>query len=57
MSSCAGRGAASRARFVHADLTTLELDEGSVDAVASFYALNHVPRELLAGSSHASSAG
>lgn len=37
------------ARFVHADLTTLELDAGSVDAVASFYALNHVPRELLAG--------
>lgn len=37
------------ARFVQADLTELELPHGSVDAVASFYVLNHVPRELLAG--------
>jgi cyclopropane fatty-acyl-phospholipid synthase-like methyltransferase len=37
------------AAFVLADFTELELEQGSVDAVASFYALNHVPRELLAG--------
>jgi SAM-dependent methyltransferase len=37
------------ASFLHADFTELELDSGSVDAVASFYAFNHVPRELLAG--------
>jgi len=34
-------------RFVHADLTTLELPAGSFEAVCSFYAFNHVPRELL----------
>ncbi|HET9288565.1 MAG TPA: class I SAM-dependent methyltransferase [Gaiella sp.] len=37
------------AAFLHADFTELELEPGSVDAVASFYAFNHVPRELLAG--------
>ena len=37
------------ARFVHSDFTSLELDPASVDAVASFYAFNHVPRELLGG--------
>ena len=37
------------AEFVHADLTELVLPPGSADAVASFYVLNHVPRELLAG--------
>jgi cyclopropane fatty-acyl-phospholipid synthase-like methyltransferase len=37
------------ATFLHADFTELELARGSVDAVASFYAFNHVPRELLAG--------
>jgi cyclopropane fatty-acyl-phospholipid synthase-like methyltransferase len=35
------------ARFVHADFTSLELPPGSFEAVASFYAFNHVPRELL----------
>jgi SAM-dependent methyltransferase len=35
--------------FVHADFTDIDLEPGSVDAVASFYAFNHVPRELLAG--------
>lgn len=35
------------ARFVHADFTSLELPSGSFEAVASFYAFNHVPRELL----------
>jgi ubiquinone/menaquinone biosynthesis C-methylase UbiE len=37
------------ATYVHADFTTLELKPASLDAVASFYAFNHVPRELLAG--------
>jgi SAM-dependent methyltransferase len=36
------------ADYVHADLTTVEFETRSLDAVASFYALNHVPRELLA---------
>jgi cyclopropane fatty-acyl-phospholipid synthase-like methyltransferase len=36
-----------QARFVHADLTTLELPSSSFEAVTSFYAFNHVPRELL----------
>jgi SAM-dependent methyltransferase len=35
------------AEFVHGDLTTIEFDSGSLDAVAAFYVLNHVPRELL----------
>jgi SAM-dependent methyltransferase len=36
------------ATFVRADLTELELDPGSIAGVASFYVLNHVPREQLA---------
>ena len=36
------------ATFVHADFTALELAAASFDAVVSFYAFNHVPRELLA---------
>ena len=35
------------ARFVRGDLTSLELEPGSLDAVCAFYVLNHVPRELL----------
>jgi SAM-dependent methyltransferase len=35
------------AEFVHGDLTTIEFAAGSLDAVAAFYVLNHVPRELL----------
>lgn len=35
------------ARFVHADLTNLELPDSAFEAVASFYAFYHVPRELL----------
>ena len=35
------------AEYLHADLTTVEFPAGTVDAVASFYVLNHVPRELL----------
>jgi SAM-dependent methyltransferase len=34
-------------RFVHADFTMLELPPGTFEAVCSFYAFNHVPRELL----------
>lgn len=37
------------ARFVHADLTELDLETRSFEAVASFGVFNHVPRELLAG--------
>jgi SAM-dependent methyltransferase len=36
------------AEYIHADLTTVEFAAQSVDAVASFYVFNHVPRELLA---------
>lgn len=36
------------AKFVCADFTDLELPSESFDAVTSFYAFNHVPRELLA---------
>jgi SAM-dependent methyltransferase len=32
------------ARFVQADLSTLELDTASFDAVVAFYSLTHVPR-------------
>jgi SAM-dependent methyltransferase len=35
------------ATFIQGDLTTIEFAEGSLDAVAAFYVLNHVPRELL----------
>lgn len=35
------------AEFVHGDLTTIEFDAGSLDAVAAFYVFNHVPRDLL----------
>jgi SAM-dependent methyltransferase len=35
------------AEFVHDDLTSIEFDAESLDAVAAFYVLNHVPRELL----------
>lgn len=36
---------ARNARFIHADMTTLDLPTASFDAVASFYAISHVPRE------------
>lgn len=35
-------------RFVKDDFTSAQFDAGSFDAVVSFYAFNHVPRELLA---------
>lgn len=41
------RSAIPEAEFVCSDVTELELPPGSFDAVASFYAFNHVPRELL----------
>lgn len=37
------RESAPRAQLVHADLTHFSMQSGSVDAVASFYALGHVP--------------
>jgi len=42
------RAAIPNAEFLCADFTELELPAGSLDAVASFYVFNHVPRELLA---------
>ena len=36
------------AAYLHADLTAVEFPACSLDALASFYVLNHVPRELLA---------
>jgi cyclopropane fatty-acyl-phospholipid synthase-like methyltransferase len=42
------RAAVPDAKFVQADFTALELDPASFDAVVSYYAFNHVPRELLA---------
>ena len=42
------RGRVPGADFHHADLTEVEFERGSVDAVVAFYSLNHVPRELLA---------
>jgi cyclopropane fatty-acyl-phospholipid synthase-like methyltransferase len=35
------------ADFLQADFTSVSFDEGSCDAVAAFYAFNHVPRDLL----------
>lgn len=35
------------ATFVHGDLTSIDFDAGSFDAIVSFYVFNHVPRELL----------
>ncbi len=37
------------AEFLLADLLEVEFPPASLDAVAAFYVLNHVPRELLAG--------
>jgi cyclopropane fatty-acyl-phospholipid synthase-like methyltransferase len=37
------------ASFVHADFTAIDFQPASFAAVASLYAFNHVPRELLAG--------
>jgi cyclopropane fatty-acyl-phospholipid synthase-like methyltransferase len=42
------RAALPDAVLIQADFTELELEPASFDAVVSFYAFNHVPRELLA---------
>jgi SAM-dependent methyltransferase len=42
------RAAIPEAAFLCADFTELDLPAGSFDAVTSFVAFNHVPRELLA---------
>lgn len=42
------RAAVPEAEVIEADFTELELEPESFDAVVSFYAFNHVPRELLA---------
>jgi SAM-dependent methyltransferase len=42
------RANAPDVELIHADFTELELPPARFDAVASFYAFNHVPRERLA---------
>ncbi len=42
------RAAVPAGEFLCADFTDLDLPAGSFGAVVSFYAFNHVPRELLA---------
>jgi cyclopropane fatty-acyl-phospholipid synthase-like methyltransferase len=42
------RAAVPEAVIIQADFTGIELEPESFDAVVSFYAFNHVPRELLA---------
>ena len=37
------------ATFIAADMTALDLEPGSFDAVVAFYAFTHVPREELPG--------
>jgi cyclopropane fatty-acyl-phospholipid synthase-like methyltransferase len=41
------RANAPTADFIQADFTELEFPDASFDAVAAFYALNHVPRDQL----------
>jgi cyclopropane fatty-acyl-phospholipid synthase-like methyltransferase len=36
-----------KATLVEADITTVEFDPASFEAIVSFYAFNHIPRELL----------
>ena len=43
------RASVPEADFLVADMTALELEPESYDAVVSFYVFNHVPRELLPG--------
>jgi SAM-dependent methyltransferase len=43
------QGRVPGAVFVHGAITELEVEAGSLDAVAAFYVLNHVPRDLLSG--------
>ena len=41
------RAAVPEARFIHADMTALDLPAASLDAVVAFYSLTHVPRSDL----------
>jgi len=41
------RERAPEGHFVHADITEVELEPNSYDAVVSFHVFNHVPREAL----------
>jgi cyclopropane fatty-acyl-phospholipid synthase-like methyltransferase len=43
------RASMPNAGFIVADFTARDFVPGSFDAVAAFYVLNHVPRDLLAG--------
>lgn len=43
------RSNAPLAQFIHADMTTMDLQEASFDAVAAFYSITHVPRSEHAG--------
>ncbi len=43
------RGRVPEATFILGDLTTIEFEAASLDAVCAYYVLNHVPRELLPG--------
>ena len=43
------RAAVPEARFIHADMTALDLPAASLDAVVAFYSLTHVPRGDLPG--------
>jgi cyclopropane fatty-acyl-phospholipid synthase-like methyltransferase len=43
------RTSVPEAEFLVGDFTALDLEPSSYDAVVSFYAFNHVPRELLPG--------
>ena len=43
------RAAVPGARFIHADMTALDLPPASLDAVVAFYSLTHVPRADLPG--------
>jgi 2-polyprenyl-3-methyl-5-hydroxy-6-metoxy-1,4-benzoquinol methylase len=39
------RGNVPEAEFVHADMTKIDFDRASFDAVIAFYSITHVPRE------------
>ena len=43
------RAAVPGARFIHADMTGLDLPSDSLDAVVAYYSLTHVPRADLPG--------
>lgn len=43
------RAAVPEATFIHADMSALDLEPASLDAVVAFYSLTHVPRADLPG--------